>query len=374
MQNGSERSKLSRKLFVVALAAWLALACESPGEAPSPPTSAGSTPATATAPGKGDGFWCDFFGLNPGKRESWKHGFISRLVVAAGSPRHRGTDAIANTEQQPVLIGKFAYGPFDKDLKDERVRVFMRGDFCDPFEQLGTVNTSKDDQYGTIFGIHDDGGRAFFQVPADLSPGVGRYHVKMVVAGDLSMTESFSLFVVPKGKKAVVFDIDGTLTTSDGELLKDLVDEMLTDGDSYDPKMYADADTVVAAYARKGYQLIFLSARPDVLTAMTRSWLSSRGFAAGVLHLNESEADFVKGSAATVSYKARYLAYLQEQVGLEIVYAYGNATTDISAYEQVGIPKSRTFIIGKHAGEAGTQPLTSYTHHLPHLDTVPVVD
>ncbi|MCA9520656.1 MAG: haloacid dehalogenase [Myxococcales bacterium] len=359
-----------RRLTIIAIAAALfAVACEPADVEPI------STETPTESTGKGDGwYWCDFRGLESQTSESWRHSVASWLIVKTGDPHHRGTDAIFNPDQAMVLIGKFAYGAIDKDLKDEKVRVYLRSGTCDPFALLGTVYTSDDGQYGSIFGIQDDGGRAFFQIPWQNAPGIGRYDVKMVVAGDLSMTETFSLTVVPKGKKAVVFDIDGTLTTSDGELIKDIVDELLTDGDSYDQKMYPNADTVVAAYAQKGYQVIFLSARPDILTALTRSWLSSRGFADGVLHLNETESDFVKGSEATISYKARYLAYLKNEVGLDIVYAYGNATTDIAAYERAGIAKSRTFIIGSHAGEEGTRPLTSYTSHLPFLDTVPFAD
>jgi len=56
--------------------------------------------------------------------------------------------------------------------------------------------------------------------------------------------------------------------------------------------------------------------------------------------------------------------YLRNTVGLNIVRAYGNATTDIAAYADGGIPKADTYIIGEHAGEQGTQPLyNDYTYH-----------
>lgn len=42
--------------------------------------------------------------------------------------------------------------------------------------------------------------------------------------------------------------------------------------------------------------------------------------------------------------------------GLTFIRAYGNATTDIYAYEAAGIPKSEAFIMGKHGGEGGTVP------------------
>ena len=52
--------------------------------------------------------------------------------------------------------------------------------------------------------------------------------------------------------------------------------------------------------------------------------------------------------------------------------AYGNATTDIYAYEQAQLPKERTFIIGTHRGERNTQALDgSYTGHLPWVASQP---
>jgi phosphatidate phosphatase PAH1 len=50
------------------------------------------------------------------------------------------------------------------------------------------------------------------------------------------------------------------------------------------------------------------------------------------------------------------------------VAAYGNARTDIEAYEDVGIPKEKTFIIGPYAGEKGTTPIRE--DYRSHVDTV----
>ena len=41
--------------------------------------------------------------------------------------------------------------------------------------------------------------------------------------------------------------------------------------------------------------------------------------------------------------------------GLEIYAAYGNTSTDVKAYQEAGIPKSRTWIMGPHGGEGDTQ-------------------
>lgn len=312
---------------------------------------------------------CTPTAFDPGAKAPWKG---SGLTAVLGSPRHRIRDAVFTPENEMVLIGKFTYGIGDTDLTDETVRVFLSDADCLSYTLLGTTLTSNNDEYGTQYGFKDDGGRAFFVVPEAKKAPLGTYSVRMVVSGDLTQADGY-LFVVPKGKKAVVFDIDGTLTTSDGELIKEIVVDLLGGGTQYTEKMYADANTVVNLYAQKGYLIVYLTARPDLFTDISRKWLVDEGFPRGLLHLNEAESDFFKGSDATVAYKTAYLKYLKEVIGLDIVYAYGNADTDVWSYDAAGISKSNTFIIGKNAGMESTQPVTSYTDHLPFVQSVPSV-
>jgi phosphatidate phosphatase PAH1 len=46
-----------------------------------------------------------------------------------------------------------------------------------------------------------------------------------------------------------------------------------------------------------------------------------------------------------------------QSFGWNVVAAYGNASTDITAYENAGIPKTQTFIVGPLAGSGGTVPI-----------------
>jgi phosphatidate phosphatase PAH1 len=49
-------------------------------------------------------------------------------------------------------------------------------------------------------------------------------------------------------------------------------------------------------------------------------------------------------------------------------FAYGNADTDIEAYQNVGIPDDRIFLVGKLAGQMGVEPIPTseaYGAHLP---------
>ena len=54
----------------------------------------------------------------------------------------------------------------------------------------------------------------------------GTYPLRFQVKGDASLAES-TLRVSPKGTHLVVFDIDGTLTTTDEEIMKDFEAELL---------------------------------------------------------------------------------------------------------------------------------------------------
>jgi len=56
-------------------------------------------------------------------------------------------------------------------------------------------------------------------------------------------------------------------------------------------------------------------------------------------------------------YKTAWLQRMVTTFGWNIVAAYGNADTDITAYDAAGIPKSQTFIVGPLAGSMGTMPI-----------------
>lgn len=52
--------------------------------------------------------------------------------------------------------------------------------------------------------------------------------------------------------------------------------------------------------------------------------------------------------------------------GWNIVAAYGNAITDIEAYQSVGIPNDRIFIVGPNGGQLGSTAIANddFTAHV----------
>jgi len=148
-------------------------------------------------------------------------------------------------------------------------------------------------------------------------------------------------YLYPAGEKVVVTDIDGTLTTNDGELSKQLADV------TYVPAMMGAADKLVQAWDAKHYPVIYLTARPHSVRVESRGWLDDLGFPAGPL----MTAVMVEEASA---YKTAWLKRMVNDFGWTIVAAYGNATTDITAYANANVPKSQTFIVGPEGGMMGT--------------------
>lgn len=303
-----------------------------------------------------------------GSTVDWNHSIATGvLTVNQGKANHRGQDVVTTVDGPQLLMGKFAYGFLDKDLKDEIVEVYIQPHGCGPFVLLGEFLTSEDDEYGTQYPVEDDGGRVFWDLTGEDKMDVGVHPVRMLVKGDHSVA-AFNLYVFEPGTQTVIFDIDGTITTSDTELIASLALEIFNG--NYVPEMYVDAQNAVQAWVDKGYQVVFLSARPDFLKEMTRDSLILPNFPSGVMHLTNTNTAFISEVA---EYKTDFINELKNQGQLDIVAVYGNADTDIEAYEASGIPKDVTFIIGEFAGTQGTVANESYTLQLPWIEAFPAV-
>src|ERR1041385_6064010 len=123
-------------------------------------------------------------------------------------------------------------------------------------------------------------------------------------------------YLMPTGTKVVVTDIDGTLTESDNEQFIQFSDE------TYVPKMITAANSMLQAWATKGYTIIYLTARLHLYRQETRVWLRDEMFPTGPMITEPVLQD-----AAT--YKTLWLQRMAQTFGWTFVAAYGNADTDI---------------------------------------------
>ncbi len=164
------------------------------------------------------------------------------------------------------------------------------------------------------------------------------------------------IFEMSRGRKIVLTDIDETMTIADEEIFLQISDE------SYDQVEKAFSVELTQAWAEKGYQMVYLTARPHLFRAETRSWLEQHGYANGPMI---TAPELVLGESAR-QYKREWVNRLINDLGWNIVAAYGNASSDIDAYEDAGLDKATTFIIGENAGANGTTAIQndSYAAHI----------
>jgi hypothetical protein len=189
-------------------------------------------------------------------------------------------------------------------------------------------------------GLTDQDG--VYALPATLVPN--GQPVFAVLEANGTCAEAYD-YTLPAGAKVVVTDIDGTLTTSDNELAMEIADP------TYDPAMMGHADAMLQAWSMKGYPIVYLTNRPHPLRVETRGWIAEKMMPTGpVITSNGTASD-------ASAYKTVWLQRMVQSFGWDIVAAYGNASTDITAYQNAGIPKTQTFIVGPLAGSDGTQPI-----------------
>jgi len=308
----------------------------------------------------------------PGAATGWKHSRHTLTESTYGPPNHRASDVVVNPGRPQRIVAKFAYGLVDKDLSDEPVDVYVHdGPPCARWRLLGSAVTSHDDDdVPGEWGWVDDGGRVWFEIPKGSELPEGRHELRLRVRGDGS-TAALSLWVVPPGTGAVVFDIDGTLTTDDYEFVQQVIQRLKES--TYIPKAWPGAKDIVKAWADRGWLPVYVTGRPDVVHDVTREWLRDEGFPPGPLRLTDALREALPTAAGVGAYKTRVLKGFVADARLEIAAAYGNAATDILAYAAAGFPKAATWIVGPNAGLEGTQVVTGggYGEHVRALGTPP---
>jgi hypothetical protein len=176
--------------------------------------------------------------------------------------------------------------------------------------------------------------------------------VYAMLEADGSCAEHFDYLLAP-GAKVVVSDIDGTLTFDDNELLLQLADE------THVPRKMGAADQLTQAWAMKGYPVIYLTARTHGLRSESRSWLEDQGFAAGPLITANT------GGPPDI-YKTLWMNRMIQSFHWDVVAAYGNADTDITAYFNAGIDPAHVFVVGPLVDTRGAVkiPGNDFSQHI----------
>ncbi len=280
---------------------------------------------------------CELTPPTVGPTESFRRA-ISR-VTALGNPRHRGRDLFLRPGQPAWAMAKFAYGVNDDDLQGEDVEVFLRTGCAGPWSLVGRVTTTNDGDHPTVLGVEDTGGRVFLPLPA---LPVGRHLLSFSVVGDRTSTEA-AIEVLPDGARVVVTDIDGTLTSSEWAAVTDVIGLA-------PPEAHPGAAELMTAFAARGYHVLYLTARPEWMGAITRAWLPLRGFPPGVLHTTLRFTGAVGSRAA--DYKRDELASFAAELARTPAYAFGNKASDAEAYANAGIAPANSFYFDLDAAEA----------------------
>lgn len=246
-------------------------------------------------------------------------GPVASIYLAPGSPATAAPISYRGAKARTITTG----GLFTYPLPGEHVSLWTYDGGA--WMSLGAATTDDDGLYD----LPDTG----FVAP-------NGQPIYSMLDADGTCAEHYD-YLLPRGTKVVVTDIDGTLTTDDGQLLSQISDE------SYVPKLMGAGALLTQTWAMKGYQVIYLTARPHVFRNETRAWLRDLGFPPGPLITAKDVSD-------AAPYKTEWLQRMLTTFGWTAVAAYGNADTDITAYENAGIPKALTFIVGPLAGNRQT--------------------
>lgn len=156
----------------------------------------------------------------------------------------------------------------------------------------------------------------------------------------------------PSQGQAVVLDIDGTLTPKDVDV--------------FEPRLGA-ADAL-NALSRKGYKIVYLTTRIPLFQSGLQDWLRENGFPSGGLHVAQTAEE--RDNAAR--FKAQILA-AYAKAGWRLAYAYGDSSTDFTAYAEAKIPKERVFAL-KRRGSKTCQDgiyqacLEGWAEHLAYIE------
>lgn len=274
-------------------------------------------------------------------------------LIAAEAAHHRGRDAFYAVGEAQWVLGKFAYGPSDKDLEGEAVEVFVQRGCAGAWEKIAfgaPVLTSEEHEHPTVEGVEDSGGRVFAEIPAAQRLGIGQHRVRMIVAGDRTYADQI-IEVLPRGTPIFVSDVDGTLTERKPQDVQLACDEEsdfpalwrgFFTGEKGQPNVHQGAPTAYAKLVSLGYRPMYLTARPEWLVPHTHAFLkeSARGDGRGNLPNGVVHTTLGLTGAFNSAAEAFKKAEIQSLVakGFKVVFGFGNRPSDVATYKQFGVP------------------------------------
>jgi phosphatidate phosphatase PAH1 len=183
-----------------------------------------------------------------------------------------------------------------------------------------------------------------------------RYLAAAIFALSLSACAQIPPREVPPASQAqnqaIIFDIDGTLTPKNMSVFT----------------AREGAAAAVNAYAAKGFQIVYLTARTPLLQSRLPQWLKEHGFPEGNLHVAQTSEERDEVCAFKAGILRRYV-----ERGWQLAYAYGDSSTDFCAYAGAGIPPKRVFALkrqGDQECQSGvyTQCLEGWVEHLAFIE------
>lgn len=155
-------------------------------------------------------------------------------------------------------------------------------------------------------------------------------------------------------KQVVISDIDGTVTPRNYRICT----------------ARAAAAEALTALSKKGYQIVYLTARSPLFQTGLQGFLDKNGFPKGSLHA----AQTIKDNKKPDQFKSHILSQYIDS-GWQLEYAYGDSDTDFIAYAKANIPKEQVFALKREGSEscdegAYKECLKGWEEHLPYIDKV----
>lgn len=257
----------------------------------------------------------------------------NKLASAALNPYHYLVDeCVAPGDDQRFFVhGLYGRGAPTYELYKEQSQLHVAtGDST--WKELGISRTTK-------------GGAASFYLTGEEILGPGAHHLKAFIPGDNTDANGF-LWSWNPGMKAIVTDIDGTLTKDDLQQYLDIIYDI---GPlDYVPEPKPGAVELMQFWGSRNFAVVYITARPSYLKDVTIQWLHDLGFPLGPVICYGASGGVLPpiGSNETIRYKSKRIDDFEERLGTRFVVAYGNSDTDRDAFCQAAeVEPERIFMI-----------------------------